>query len=178
MNDVSKSEATIEINEQKIEAVYKMNKIVTDHILMNSMIRWIENGFMHFPEGNVSPIPEKDEILEYSAIEREEEHYLQPITEESIGDIEYEIGNSEKKKRNFERKRAEKLKRVIMMMESIDNNPEIMKLKAFKEWKRLGIKISLEKLLQYRETLDQLQSMPLSEDDYYYDDDESDLSQL
>ncbi len=49
-------------------------------------------------------------------------------------------------------------------------------MKAFKEWKRLGIKISLERLLEYRETLDKLQSMPLSEEDYYYEGEDSDLS--
>jgi hypothetical protein len=48
-----------------------------------------------------------------------------------------------------------------------------MLLKAFKDWKRLGIKISLDKLLQYREALDKLQSMPMSEEDYYYEEEES-----
>ena len=52
-----------------------------------------------------------------------------------------------------------------------------MLLKAFKEWKRLGIKISLERLLQYREALDRLQSMPMSEEEYYYEGEESELSQ-
>lgn len=46
-------------------------------------------------------------------------------------------------------------------------------LKAFKEWKRLGIKLSLEKLLQYRQMLDQIQAMPMSEEDYFYENEES-----
>lgn len=173
------SEPTIEISSQKVEAVQKMNKIIKNHILMNSMIKWIENGFMHFPEGSVSPIPEKDEILEYSAIEKEDDHFLHPITEESLGDIEKDFWGGRSKQQNFEnfeKIRLEKLAKVIQMWQDIDNNPEILKLKAFKEWKRLGIKISLEKLLEYRETLDKLQSMPLSEEDYYYEDEDSDIS--
>lgn len=52
-----------------------------------------------------------------------------------------------------------------------------MLLKAFKEWKRLGIKMSLEKLLKYREALDKLQAMPMSEEEYYYEGEESEFSQ-
>lgn len=167
------SENTIEINESKLEAVKLMHKIIKNHILMNYMIRWIENGFMHFPEGQVSPIPEKDEILEYSAIEREGDHYLQPITEESLADIDKDAFSDEK---SYTAKRLDRLKRAIEICQNIDNKPEILMLKAFKEWKRLGIKISLEKLLQYRETLDKLQAMPMSEEDYYYEGEESDLS--
>jgi hypothetical protein len=61
-----------------------MYSIIRSHILMNFMIRWIENGFMHFPDGSVSPITEKDEVLESSAICRE----LPAIAEESLGEIE------------------------------------------------------------------------------------------
>jgi hypothetical protein len=82
-----KSDVTLEINESKLEAVHKMHKIIKSHILMNYMIRWIENGFMHFPTGSISPIIEKDENLEYSAIEKEDDRFLHPITEESFNDI-------------------------------------------------------------------------------------------
>jgi hypothetical protein len=54
---------------------------------MNYMIRWIENGFMHFPTGSISPIIEKDENLEYSAIVKEDDRFLHPISEESFNDI-------------------------------------------------------------------------------------------
>lgn len=83
----SKSDDTISINDQKLEAVQKMHKIIKHHHLMNYMIKWIENGFMHFPEGSVSPIEEKDEMLEYSDIERDHRQFLHPITEESLADI-------------------------------------------------------------------------------------------
>lgn len=178
MTEASQSEATIELNESKLEAVHKMHKIIKNHILMNYMIKWIENGFMHFPDGSVSPIPEKDEMLEYSAIEKEDNHYLHPITEESLGEIDQDGFSSDSKYKKWQRLKLEKLRNAIEICQNIDNKPEIMLLKAFKEWKRLGIKISLEKLLQYRETLDRLQSMPMSEEDYYFEGDESELSQL
>ncbi|CAI2361438.1 unnamed protein product [Moneuplotes crassus] len=170
-----RSDNTIEICEQKIEAVRRMNKIIKNHILMNYMIRWIENGFMHFPEGSVSPIPEKDEMLEYSAIEKEDDNFLHPITEESICDIDKELYGPDHTQNQFEKYRQDKLKKVLQICLNIDNDPEIMKLRAFKEWKRLGIKISLERLLEYRQTLDRLQTMPLSDEDYYCEED-SDLS--
>ena len=109
------SEGTIELNDQKLEAVRKMNKIIKNNILMNYMIKWIENGFMHFPEGSVSPIPEKDEILECSAIEKEDDRFLHPITEESLGEIEREILTSDQKRKNFENYRLEKLRQTLEM---------------------------------------------------------------
>jgi len=42
----------------------------------------------------------------------------------------------------------QKLKRAIEIGQGIDSKPELLLLKAFIEWKRLGIKLSLEKLLQ------------------------------
>lgn len=70
----------------------------------------------------------------------------------------------------------DKLKNAIEICMNIENKPEIMLLKAFKEWKRLGIKLSLEKLLQYRQTLDRIQAMPMSEEDYFYENEESEIS--
>ena len=100
-----------------------------------------------------------------------------PITEESIGEIDNDYNSSEKKQQKLYEYRAEKLRKAIEIWINIENKPEIMLLKAFKEWKRLGIKISLERLLQYREALDRLQSMPMSEEEYYYEGEESELSQ-
>lgn len=108
-----KSDATLEINENKLEAVQKMHKIIKNHILMNYMIRWIENGFMHFPDGSVSPIIEKDENLEYSAIEKEDDRYLHPITEESFNDINDDNPSSESAQKKRQIFRLEKLRNAI-----------------------------------------------------------------
>ena len=80
--------------------------------MMNSMIRWIENGFMHAPRESISPIQEKEEILEYSSIDKDYNHYLHPITEESLGEIDNDNNSSEKKQQFYEY-RAEKLKNAI-----------------------------------------------------------------
>lgn len=173
----TKTEEVITLSESKIESAKKICKIIKNHIMMNSMIRWIENGFMHAPRGSVSPIQEKEEILEWSSIEKDYNHYLHPITEESIGEIDNDFNSSEKKQQRLYEYRAMKLRNAIDIWINIENKPEIMLLKAFKEWKRLGIKISLERLLQYREALDKLQSMPMSEEEYYYEGEESELSQ-
>ena len=81
--------------------------------MMNSMIRWIENGFMHAQRNSVSPIQEKEETLEYSSIEKDYNHYLHPITEESIGEIDNDYNSSEKKQQKLYEYRAEKLRKAI-----------------------------------------------------------------
>jgi hypothetical protein len=166
------SDTTLELAPQKLEAVKQMHKIIKNHILMNSMIRWIENGFMHLPE-NAQQNADKSEILEYSSIEKSPQLY--PITEESIGDLDNDPYSSGHKAHLSRVPKLDKLRRAIEI--GTTGNERILLLKAFKEWKRLGIKMSLEKLLEYRQALDRLQAMPMSEEEYYYEGEESEVSQ-
>lgn len=112
-SQTSKSNEEIVIEqfpEAKIKAVQLMVKIVKNHVLMNSMIRWIENGFMQVQDGCVSPIPEKEEVLECSSIEKDYNHYLHPITEESLGDLDNENYSSENKLKKRREFKLEKLR--------------------------------------------------------------------
>ena len=80
----TKIEEVIELSQNKVDSAKKIWKIIKNHIMMNSMIRWIENGFMHAQRNSVSPIQEKEETLEYSSIEKDYNHYLHPVTTDRL----------------------------------------------------------------------------------------------
>ena len=84
-------------NDEQKKSIMKMHTIVQNHILMNYMIKWIENGFMEY--NNITPDRVKDKSCDLSSIDKPEDvHYLQPITEESIEDINNENMSSENRK--------------------------------------------------------------------------------
>ena len=140
------------------------------------MIKWIENGFIQSNDDSTIPLNPNQNNLDFSLSERDHRGYLHPITEESFWDGENDTISFENTQNYNNKFKIYKLKRVLDIW---SNSNKIKLAQWFKKWSHFSVKISLQKLFNYKENVGNSQLTPTSGDEFSYDDsDSSDPSSL